>query len=68
MTTCGIYARVSTDGQTIGSQIEVLTEYAKGKKWDIYDTYQDDALSGAYLEIREDFLRLLTDAKWSEPL
>lgn len=60
---CAIYVRVSTDGQTIESQLEQLGEYAEKRGWKVYDTYEDAAISGAYLQGRAEFLRLLDDVK-----
>ena len=54
MTKAVLYCRVSTDlqekEQTIGSQIEALREYARGKGYEVIYEYLDDGYSGATLE------------------
>ena len=60
-----IYYRVSTDSQadnaTIEAQRQILPPYATAQSWEIVDTYEDEGFSGAYMEGREDFRRLLND-------
>lgn len=65
----GLYIRVSTDeqakhGYSIDSQKNRLTEYAKEKKYLIYDTYIDEGKSArSKLHQRKSLLRLLEDIK-----
>jgi len=42
-----IYARVSTDLQTVENQLQVLTEAAERSGWTIVATYTDEGISGA---------------------
>lgn len=42
-----LYARVSTDEQTIENQLAELREVAKAKGWKIVETYCDEGISGA---------------------
>lgn len=42
-----LYARVSTDTQTVANQLEALQEVASRHGWDIVATFTDEAISGA---------------------
>lgn len=42
-----IYARVSTDDQTIANQLLVLREVAERSGWEVVATYADEGVSGA---------------------
>ena len=42
-----LYARVSTDGQTVENQLKELRAVAKRHKWKIVETFTDDGISGA---------------------
>lgn len=41
------YCRVSTDGQTVENQLQVLQESAIRHDWKIVDIYKDEGISGA---------------------
>jgi len=59
MTKCAIYCRVSTSGQDISSQLELLVKYAEDQSLEMVDTFIDDGISGAApIEDKPDFLRL----------
>src|ERR1035438_8707072 len=61
-----IYARVSTDeqreGQNIDSQIAELEHFSRDKGWPIVETYKDDGWSGGVME-RPELDRLRDDAQ-----
>jgi DNA invertase Pin-like site-specific DNA recombinase len=61
-----IYARVSTDeqreGQNIDSQIAELERFSRDKGWPIVETYRDDGWSGGVME-RPELDRLRDDAQ-----
>ena len=42
-----IYARVSTDGQTVENQVRELRAAAKRHKWKIVEVFRDNGVSGA---------------------
>lgn len=42
-----IYARVSTDGQTIANQQRELEEIAQRHRWDVVEVFTDKGISGA---------------------
>lgn len=42
-----IYARVSTDGQTVENQLRELRAVAKRHRWKIVETFTDNGVSGA---------------------
>ena len=42
-----LYARVSTDQQTVTNQLRELRAVAKRNKWKIVDTFRDNGISGA---------------------
>ncbi len=62
-----IYCRVSSEQQreqgTIKSQRATLEGYAKRQGYSIYRVYEDDGFSGATIEGRPAFKRLLVDAQ-----
>lgn len=63
-----VYCRVSTEHEAqmeaIESQIEWMHDYVKRQKnWKLVDTYVDRGISGTLLDEREDFVRLLNDAR-----
>lgn len=63
-----IYIRVSTnrqvdDGISIESQYDVLTEYCKDNNYDVYDVYIDAGKSGKTTSNRDEFKRMINDAK-----
>ena len=63
MTRCVIYTRVSTNGQTIDNQLNVLREIAKLKGYEIVKEYADEGISGAKgREDRKGFDELIKDA------
>jgi len=47
MTNVAIYARVSTDGQSVNSQLAELREVAERRGWRIVHEYTDKGISGA---------------------
>ncbi len=42
-----IYARVSTDGQTVENQIRELKESAQRHQWEVVEIFKDEGISGA---------------------
>jgi len=59
----GIYARVSTDGQTTENQTAALKEVAVRRGWDLVEVYVDHGISGAKgREKRPAFDRMLKEA------
>jgi site-specific DNA recombinase len=61
-----IYARYSSDNQRIASiedQFRVCREHAGRERWQIIDTYQDAAISGASVVLRPGVQTLLQDAQ-----
>ena len=42
-----IYARVSTDGQSVKAQLEALRQVADQRGWEVVKEYQDQGISGA---------------------
>ena len=42
-----LYARVSTDQQTVANQLRELRAVAKRNKWKVVDTFRDNGISGA---------------------
>ena len=42
-----IYARVSTDGQTVENQIRELMETAQRHQWEVVEIFKDEGISGA---------------------
>src|SRR3984957_20312627 len=47
MKRAALYVRVSTDRQTVENQIARLTDIAKGRGWQIVQTFSDAGISGA---------------------
>jgi len=58
----GIYARVSTDKQTIDNQLNQLRNYVKLRSWDLVDEYLDDGFTGRNTN-RPELQRLMKDVK-----
>lgn len=58
----GVYARVSTFKQDVDVQLYDLREYAKLRKFEIYDEYVDIGISGSK-ESRPSLNRLMDDCK-----
>lgn len=63
-----IYVRVSTtkqvdDGISIDRQTNLLTEHCKENKYTIYNIYTDAGKSGSSTEKRNEFKKLIDDAK-----
>ncbi|WP_028316596.1 recombinase family protein [Desulfatibacillum aliphaticivorans] len=56
-----IYARVSTDKQTVDAQLEELQKYAKRRSWTLYQVFTDQGFSGANTK-RPAFQKMLEDA------
>lgn len=42
-----IYARVSTDGQSVNAQIEALRQVAERRGWQVVKEYKDQGISGS---------------------
>ena len=42
-----VYARVSTDGQTVENQLQELDRVAKREGWEVVEVFQDRGISGA---------------------
>ncbi len=42
----GIYARVSTDGQTVENQLRELRQVAKRRSWQVISEFTDNGVSG----------------------
>jgi DNA invertase Pin-like site-specific DNA recombinase len=42
-----IYARVSTDAQTVENQIQELRRIAERRGWEVVEVYTDAGISGA---------------------
>jgi site-specific DNA recombinase len=62
------YVRVSTaiqvtEGESLDTQREQITEYAKSKGWDLVHIYADEGLSGGKIEYRTQFQQMVKDAK-----
>ncbi|MEH7457264.1 recombinase family protein [Bacillus sp. JJ1127] len=62
-----LYVRVSTEeqaeeGYSIEGQVKTLTDYCKGHKYDIYNTYKDEGFSGKSTN-RPALQQLLNDCK-----
>ena len=60
-----LYVRTSTTKQEESMKIqeERLRSYCKAKKYDIYDIYKDEGLSGATIEIRKELQRMMNDVE-----
>jgi DNA invertase Pin-like site-specific DNA recombinase len=58
-----VYVRVSTDDQNLDNQIQVLTDVARQRGWQIVEIYSDQGISGAKgKDKRPSFGRLCKDA------
>jgi len=62
------YIRVSTsiqakEGESLSTQRQQIVDYAKNKGWELGDIYSDEGMSGAKIEYRTDFKKLIEDAK-----
>lgn len=59
----GIYARVSTDKQSVDLQMKDLREYVEKRDWMLVNEYVDHGISGKETTKRPEFNRLMADAK-----
>jgi DNA invertase Pin-like site-specific DNA recombinase len=59
---CAIYARVSTDEQTVENQIKVLTEYAERQRWEVAEVYQDTGSAFQHTDQKQ-LTRLLSECQ-----
>lgn len=62
------YARVSTDKEeqlhSLKAQVSFFNDYIKDKQnWEFINSYIDEGISGTRVEKREEFLRMIDDAK-----
>jgi len=62
------YIRVSTiiqvkEGESLTTQRQQIVEYAKNKGWELDCIYSDEGISGAKIEYRTNFKKLIEDAK-----
>jgi len=62
------YVRVSTiiqvkEGESLSTQRQQIVDYAKNKGWELDCIYADEGMSGAKIEYRTDFKKLIEDAK-----
>jgi DNA invertase Pin-like site-specific DNA recombinase len=63
MKNVGIYVRVSTDNQNLNNQIQVLTDVARQRGWQVVEIYSDQGISGAKgKDKRPGFRKLCKDA------
>ncbi|MBW2149661.1 MAG: recombinase family protein [Deltaproteobacteria bacterium] len=60
--TVAIYARVSTDRQTVDMQVAELRDFVKRSGWTIYNEYIDHGYSGADTK-RPAFTEMMSEAK-----
>ena len=60
--TVAIYARVSTDKQTVDMQLAELQEYLKKREWRIYQEYIDQGYTGGNTK-RPAFSQMMEDAR-----
>jgi site-specific DNA recombinase len=61
-----LYARYSTDNQSVVSiedQLRICREHAGRECWEVVDTYQDAAISGASVILQPGVQSLLQDAQ-----
>ncbi|MEW6145729.1 MAG: recombinase family protein [Thermodesulfobacteriota bacterium] len=61
------YIRVSTtmqvkEGESLSTQRQQIEDFAKDKGWELVCIYADEGISGAKIEYRPDFKRLISDA------
>ena len=64
----GVYVRVSTDSSdqqnSYASQIGYYTSYIeKHSDWELIDVYADEGITGTKLDKRDEFLRMMRDAR-----
>jgi site-specific DNA recombinase len=64
----GLYIRVSTErqaqeGYSVAAQKENLTNFAKEQKWNIFNIYADEGISGKNIQDRPGVIRLINDIK-----
>lgn len=57
------YTRVSTDDQDTDMQKSVILEQAKKDNVTIVEFYEDDGISGAFIDKRPDIMRLIANAE-----
>ena len=62
------YIRVSTiiqvkEGESLSTQRQQIVDYAKNKGWELDYIYSDEGMSGAKIEYRTNFKKLIEDAK-----
>ena len=63
MKRAAIYARVSTDSQTVANQVQELEEVASRSGWEVVEIYTDKGISGAKgRDQRPQFDKMLKDA------
>jgi DNA invertase Pin-like site-specific DNA recombinase len=65
MTKVALYARYSSDNQSVASvedQFRICREHAAREKWKVVGTYHDAAISGASVILRPGIQSLLQDA------
>jgi DNA invertase Pin-like site-specific DNA recombinase len=63
---CAIYARDSSEGQrteSIADQVEICRRYVERQGWTLTRVYDDAAISGASINLRPSFQRMLHDAE-----
>ncbi len=58
----GIYARVSTDMQSVDMQLDSLRQYGGNRGWTIQQVYSDQGISGAKVK-RPALDQLMSDAR-----
>jgi DNA invertase Pin-like site-specific DNA recombinase len=66
MTRIALYARYSSDNQSVASiedQFRICREFAAHEKWEVVGTYHDAAISGAGVILRPGVQALLQDAQ-----
>jgi DNA invertase Pin-like site-specific DNA recombinase len=66
MTKVALYARYSSDNQTVASiedQFRICREHAAREKWKVVGTYHDAAISGANVILRPGVQAVLADAQ-----
>lgn len=66
MTRVALYARYSSDQQNAASitdQLRICRERAEHEGWQVVDTYEDAAISGASLTLRPGIQKLIQDAR-----
>src|SRR3546814_3240297 len=66
MTRAALYARYSSDNQSVASiedQFRICRDQATREKWKVMGTYKDAAISGASVTLRPGIQALLQDAQ-----